>query len=552
VSGQVAWADAIRALEIFASDPDGLGGLWLRARAGPVRTRFLSELARLLPQARRLHPGTDDETLFGGIDVAATLAAGRPLRRAGLLSGGGVLVLTMAERCTPGLAARLGGALDGGGLALIALDEGQEDEAPPPALTERLGLFVTLDGIAQGDARPGADLKAVEKARGRLARVTLADPDRDALVRGAAGLGIASLRPPLLAAACARASAARSGNTTVEPEDLARAAALVLAHRAIPAGETAPPEPDPPPSPPDPGEGPGEQEQDVIRLPEELLIEAARAALPPGLLLALQAGRASRMAKGAGGAGAARKGNRRGRPVASRPGRLGSGERLDIVATLRAAAPYQRLRRSPERARPVELRAEDFRVRRFQERSDRLVIFLVDASGSLALTRLGEAKGAVELLLAEAYVRRDHVALVAFRGAGAELLLPPTRSLVQTKRRLAGLPGGGGTPLASGLRAALDLAGQGTRRGFSPSLVVLTDGRANVALDGAQDRTRAGEDAATLARAVAMAGVGGVVIDTGTRPSDTLATLARLMRCDHVALPRADAHAIGRAVSARW
>ena len=110
--------------------------------------------------------------------------------------------------------------------------------------------------------------------------------------------------------------------------------------------------------------------------------------------------------------------------------------------------------RRPGHDRLLELRADDIRLKQAQERSDRLLIFTVDASGSSALARLAEAKGAVELLLAQAYARRDHVALVAFRGAGAEVLLPPTRSLVQTKRRLAGLPGGGGTPLASGLAAA--------------------------------------------------------------------------------------------------
>ena len=119
-------------------------------------------------------------------------------------------------------------------------------------------------------------------------------------------------------------------------------------------------------------------------------------------------------------------------------------------------------------------------MKRYEDRSDRLVIFAVDASGSSAISRLAEAKGAIELLLGDAYARRDHVALVAFRGTSAEILLPPTRSLVQTKRRLAELPGGGGTPLASGMEAALELALGAQRRGMAPTVCILTDGRANI------------------------------------------------------------------------
>ena len=120
------------------------------------------------------------------------------------------------------------------------------------------------------------------------------------------------------------------------------------------------------------------------------------------------------------------------------------------------------------------------------------MIFTVDASGSAAMARLGEAKGAVELLLAQAYARRDHVALVAFRGETAETILQPTRSLVQTKRQLASLAGGGGTPLAAGLKAALDLAQQARGRGLTPTIITLTDGRANLALAGTASRVPAG------------------------------------------------------------
>ena len=126
---------------------------------------------------------------------------------------------------------------------------------------------------------------------------------------------------------------------------------------------------------------------------------------------------------------------------------------------------------------------------------------MVDASGSAALNRLGEAKGAVELLLAECYARRDQVALLAFRGRAAELLLPPTSSLVRAKRSLSALPGGGGTPLAAGLDAALAAAAAERRRGRTPTVVLLTDGRANVARDGAGDRARAEADALAAARA---------------------------------------------------
>jgi magnesium chelatase subunit D len=116
----------------------------------------------------------------------------------------------------------------------------------------------------------------------------------------------------------------------------------------------------------------------------------------------------------------------------------------------------------------VEVRRDDFRVGRFEQRSQSTTIFVVDASGSSAFNRLAEAKGAVELLLADCYVRRDRVALLAFRGRGAELLLPPTRSLVRAKRSLAGLPGGGGTPLAAGIDAAAALADAVRRRGETP------------------------------------------------------------------------------------
>lgn len=549
------WARAGLAMSLLAVDPTGLGGLWLRARSGPARDRFLQALEALPLTLRKIHPGISDTQLYGGIDLSATLGSGKVVNTMGVLTAPCAVVLTTAERCPAGLSARLGSTLDQGTHTLIALDEGADDEEiAPPSLTEPLGLFVSLDDIplsaVAGDL---LDEAAITAARNRLGQVTCPSALRDDLVTIAASLGVSSLRAPLFALAAARALAALFGDMTVSSDHIRLAAELVYAHRATAFPDAAEaPEADMPPTPPedapaDDAETESDRDQTV---PQEILLEAVQAALPPDVLAALAAGRATRARSGAAGTGAAKRGNRRGRPLPSRPGRLDGQSRIDLVATLRAAAPWQPMRRKAAPAgHRLHIRAEDIRVRRFEERSDRLLVFAVDASGSAAMARLAEAKGAVELLLAEAYARRDHVALVAFRGTEAELLLPPTRSLVQTKRRLAALPGGGGTPLAAGLETAMDIARRGRDHGMTPTVVLLTDGRANIALDGAADRRAAGEDAQHLARVCANYGVPGLVIDTSVRPQPALAKLAQTMGAPYLAMPRADAHRMAAAVT---
>jgi magnesium chelatase subunit D len=246
----------------------------------------------------------------------------------------------------------------------------------------------------------------------------------------------------------------------------------------------------------------------------------------------------------------------RGRPLGARRGAPQGGARLHLIATLRAAAPWQRVRRQLLSASGagagdtprVLVRADDFHVRRFEQRRTTTTLFAVDASGSSALYRLAEAKGAVELLLAECYVRRDQVAVLTFRGQGAELLLPPTRSLVRAKRSLAALPGGGGTPLAAGIDALLLLASAERRRGHTPVAVLLTDGRGNIARDGATGRAAGEADALTAARGFRLAGLSAVLIDTSPRPQPAAAQLAEAMGARYLALPHADARAVSAAV----
>ena len=321
------------------------------------------------------------------------------------------------------------------------------------------------------------------------------------MVGVAVQLGIDSLRAPLLALAAARAAAALDERDAIGPEDAALAARLVFGARAtrLPPMEEPPP-PDQPdedePEPPDQGE---EEDADVQPL-EDLMLEAAKAAIPAGLLAQLKMFGGRQRQRSSGKAGELHQSKLRGRPIGSRRGDPRAGVRINVVETLRSAAPWQRLRRgeagepvpvtgkgkgAPVRPQPrVEVRRDDFRVTRYKHRSETTTIFVVDASGSTALNRLAEAKGAVELLLADCYVRRDQVAMLAFRGKEAELLLPPTRSLFRAKKCLAALPGGGGTPLAAGIISAALLAEDIRRRGQTPTIVFLTDGRGNIARDG--------------------------------------------------------------------
>jgi len=509
-------------------------------------------LAKQPGPARRIHPDLSDTALFGGADVAATLAQGRLVWQEGLTKQPARLILPMAERTQPHLAARLAQLLDrAAGHGLILLDEGAEEtERAPEALIERLAFGLDLNATgwhqAQATLPAPADLDA---ARARLSGVRIGPNHIATLTALAARFGIDSLRAPLLALRAARALAALEARETPNDDDLREAAELVFAHRAtqIPQEEEVEPQDDTPPPDTDTDSADTEETQDGI--PDDILIDAVAALIPPGLMERLQNARSARGMRGAG-AGARRKGNRRGRPLPSRPGKPDGRARIDIVATLRNAAPWQPLRRQGESNARVIIHPSDIRLRRFETRSDRLLIFAVDASGSAAMARLAEAKGAVELLLAQAYARRDHVALIAFRGSGAELLLPPTRSLVQAKRRLAGLPGGGGTPLAAGLLAGATLAAQARGRGLDPALALLTDGRANVALDGSGGRSTAMQEAREVAAHLRALGLPAILIDTSARSAPETAQLAHGLDAQYLALPRADANRISGAVSA--
>jgi magnesium chelatase subunit D len=592
--------DAATIAALFAVDPVGLGGVALRSPACDNRDHWLALLKSLLPTQtplRRVPLNINDTALLGGLDLGATLQAGKPIALKGLLSqaDGGVLVLAMAERMSLSSAARFGSVLDTGmvalqrdgldtsakaSLGLVALDEGaSDDEQMPAGLADRLAFRLLMGAQDEDEEGPEWTAQEVLNARERLSQVTIDDEAVQALCAAALALGIDSLRASVFAVRVARAAAALAGSNTVEEEHTGVAARLVLAPRATRLPPAAPPEneaqdtpaenEDSPPEPP-PEEDPqdaenqdesnaDEDQEEDPSLPEnlaDLVLEAAQAAIPAGLLASLKIGQLQRAkTPTSGSAGALLKNALRGRPVGARKGEPRAGQRINVLETLRAAAPWQKLRQRQQaptdgQKQRIVVRKEDFHVTRFRQSGQTTTVFVVDASGSSALNRLAEAKGAVELLLADCYVRRDSVAVLAFRGQTAELILPPTRSLARAKRSLAGLPGGGGTPLANAIDAAILLADQLRKKGETPIVVLLTDGKGNIARDGRPGRAQAAADALAAATEMRLRGFSSLLVDTSPQAQDAAKNLAQAMGAQYLALPYAGANSLNQAVRA--
>ena len=544
-----AISDAELALQLFIRWPALFGGIVLRGN-GPVRDEtvaFAEEAIGKFGPVAKVPSNVDTERLLGGLDLTATLATGQSVMRAGILdsAAGGVVIVPMAERVQANVAAHIAQAMDGGDLAVMLLDDGAEaDEMPPAVLTERAAFHCDVSALRRFESGDWGKIK-------KLAKVApLSDEQLYAVAATAAALGIASVRPLIFAQGTARAHAALNGRKKVGDADVEAAVRLVLAPRATQMPQSAPP----PEPEPESNESERENQEDRniedIDL-EDIMLEAAAAAIPKHILDQIDSN-AKRGGKGQGGkAGQKQKSAMRGRPLGSRPGVPGNGKRLSLIDSLRAAAPWQNIRRQaahPSDTRKIHIRKSDLRVRHYEQRCESLTIFAVDASGSSALSRLAEAKGAVELMLAEAYVKRSQVALIAFRQSGAEVLLPPTRSLTRARRALAALPGGGGTPLAAGLLAARQLAEAAARAGQTATVAMLTDGKGNVAMDGTANREVAMAEANEAAKGLRAAGIHCIVIDISPRPREEAAALAEAMGGRYLPLPQAHSAAMVAAI----
>ena len=487
-----------------------------------------------------------------------------------------------------------------------------EDGEVSPGLKDRVGIIVentaedSPEEIAEAVSRAlrfeqeprafveefvveTAALKhAIIDARGRLGEIKVTGSDVRRIAEASISLGVEGNRVDLFAVKTARANAALEGRDAITDDDIIAAIQLVLLPRAtkIPGPEDRKEEADEPSASANEEPARGDNEEsarddgvepnnnlqrestdagDAIKRAqkpvEELVIEAMDSPAPDGAF-ALPRDKAAR---GASGRRSRVQDRERGRYAGS-DSRRSNNARLAIDATLRAAAPYQAARRDKQNASPpasrkdkaVRLTRDDLRFKKFKRRSGILYIFAVDASGSMAVNRMAQAKGALTRLLQQAYLHRDKVAMISFRRSKAETVLAPTRSVELAKRVVDALPTGGATPIAAALVEAASLARLARAQGITQAVLLLfTDGRANVGLRS----ERAAETSSTaesiseelrgIGAALAVEGITTVVIDTRPRFVSTgeSRALADLIRARYLYLPRADSTAICEAVA---
>ncbi|WP_281969968.1 MULTISPECIES: magnesium chelatase subunit D [unclassified Polynucleobacter] len=576
---QTRWLDACLIARMIAVDPSGLGGVWVKSQAGPVRDIWLKGLQQLIQgqvALIKVPSNADEGALIGELDLLKTLALQKKVYSLGILDQvqTGLLLLPMAERMQSHAAALLTQAYDlKSQFGMVAFDESlaDEDQHLLPRFVERLAFQINLESLSYRDCHFACEQLDFLEIRKQLHHIEFPMEALEAVMTAAQSLGVDSLRVGLFVARASRVLAALRGSDQLEQRDIQTATRLIFAHRItrLPQSKDSsleedsseenqmPPQNENQPPPPSEDTSSNSDEMQTQDAPqnapaplrqedlEEMIIEASKANLSQNLLDSFD--QHKKIIKtnnnSQGKVGQLQKGLLSGQALPSRKGRPSYKHKIDILKTIQAASPWQKIRRleSPNEftsSQRIIVKADDIHLKQFVQRTTTITVFVVDASGSSAMERLSEAKGAVELLLAQCYIRRDQVALMTFRGKRVELILPPTRSLVRAKRLLAGMPGGGGTPLASAIRDSAQFGKKLKSKGQTPLIILLTDGRANVSIDGIGGREDAFKDALSCANQARLEQLQILFIDTSLKPQETNQQIAHHLGAHYLPLPQ--------------
>ncbi len=546
------------AISLLYIDRKNLRGLIIQGRSSPFRQILFNKIENLFEKSFvKINPFIDDQSLLGGIDFVSTLKSGRKVRKPGYLEKNEIVIfLSMAERIKSNLAGKYYNAFDkNNGITLLVSDESHDfDEKIPLGLSDRLAFQINIDSIHYSEINKiKFNKKQLNSANLRISKVKYENNIFNQISEVCFYLKIKSLRASLLTFYAARAIAAYENHEKIESNDLKRAISLCLANKVL----SFPEEIDKDENETQTVEnGESELSNDDINLsndqiPLEILLEAVISNISPELMSFLkQKSKSKETLISSSGSGQKKIGNKNGKPLPSRKGKYSNRESIDFFSTVISAIPWQALRKDLQKNKTkIKLRKEDICIKQRESKSQRLIIFAVDASGTLAIGRLAETKGAIEILLSEAYTKRDLVSLIAFRGTKSEILLPPTKSLVQTKKKLAELPGGGTTPLASALLSILELNKQSKSKGFFSTVILLTDGKGNITLDGHVDKGISKEEAEKMSNLIMIEKIPVILIDTSIRPQKEAKELSEKLNATYIFLPKANSHSLSSTIT---
>ena len=543
-------------LTVSKIDPS-LGSLSIKANYSTVREAFLSNLFALLrPNGlKKIYPFQNPTDFAKSINMMDTLTFGIPKYNDDIFSSHNIaLILTNTEKMEKGLATFLREKIkNNANKFFIALDESESNEIPNANLSEYLNFSINLDGIRYRDLKKvSINRKKIAEARENLVTVEVNKKILDYLVASAEMFSVSNMHTIFSTLKVAKSLCAYKGNKSVSREDINLAISLSMIHKAKQIPEFQQEE----------KEAATEQEQsrddneskannsELNNKDKKMLIDALKISLPSNLIESLLSKNFQNINLGES-AGSGEKNNNfsAGRPIPSINRKYSSDKRINLIATLTKAIPWQKLRSSSgTKNRKIIIYPQDIMIKRFEKQSERLLIFLVDASGSNAIGRLAEAKGAIEILLSDAYAKRDNVALISFSGLKADPLLLPTKSLVTAKKKLSSLPGGGATPLANGLLEAFNMAEAARPRNITPIIILLSDGRGNMSLDGVGDRVKSIKDTKYVASLIKQNAINNIFIDTSRRKTQMADELARELNGHYFQLPMANSGTISKAV----